>query len=93
MVYGANEKINIEKFAMDNLATLGWNPKTSEEIEAKTRILEDAVHTNEENTRILNMINTSSQIKRAFVWLLLDWKFFKEKMRVNYNRLLGKNNG
>lgn len=92
MVYGANEKINIEKFAMNHLAILGWNPKTSEEIDVEERVLADAVHTDEENTRILNMINTSSQIKRAFVWMLLDWKFFKEKMRVNYNRLLGKNN-
>ena len=86
MVFGANANINIEQFAMNNLALMGWNPKTQREVDDEKRLADDLKKADQENSRILDMINTSSQIKRAFLWLILDWKFFKEKMKINYDR-------
>lgn len=90
MVFGANEKINIEQFVMNNLYDMGWIPKNESEIEEEKirQQIEGQLH--QQNDRILNLINTSSQLKRALVWMLLDWKFFKEKLNVNVNRLFTK---
>lgn len=87
-IFGAREHINIEAFAMQNLAALGWNPKTREEIEAEKRIEEQQQTTKEEENRILTIINHSSKVKRAIVWFLLDWKFFKEKFSINFRHKL-----
>lgn len=76
MVFGASERINIEQFALNQLAVM-----ESEKSESEFR---ESIY--EENPRIMDMINHSSQIKRAFVWLLLDRKFLMEKIRINFNR-------
>lgn len=81
MVFGAREEINIEQFAMQNLAALGW-PETTQEI-----IKNEVVLTNPEDERITNLIHHSSQTKRAIVWMLLDWSFFIEKLKVNLIRI------
>lgn len=85
LVYGACDSINIETFAMQNLAEAGWIPKTKAEINAET-VSQKKLSEYDEN--IINMINHSSQWKRAFIWILLDWKFFKEKLRLNIQRLM-----
>ena len=90
MVFGAKERINIETFAMDGLAMMGWKPKTRAEKAEECKERELLEQSEMENSRILELINTSSQIKRAFVWLILDWKFFKEKLAVNIQRVLKK---
>lgn len=87
LVYGARTEINIEEFAMQNLASMGWNPRMNDE---KAEAAESASVINPEDERITNLINHSSQLKRAFVWLILDWKFFKEKLGANIKRIIGK---
>lgn len=87
LVYGAREKINIEEFAMQNLADLGWPPCTEE----KPDISEDMQ--SKENERIAAMIHGSSPVRRAVVWLLLDWTFFKEKLKINIRRLFRSRKG
>lgn len=80
-VFGARQEINIEEFTMGNLRNLGWpEPEKSEHVSEQTSL-------NDDEKRILEMINGSSQIKRALVWLLLDFSFLIEKIKLNIKRL------
>lgn len=81
MVYGAREEINVERFAMDHLATLGW-PEIPCEI-----VQQEKVSTNPEDERITSLIHHSSQIKRGIIWMLIDWSFFVEKLKINFTRI------
>lgn len=81
MVFGAREDINIEQFAMQNLAALGW-PEPQKEF-----VNTGVVSANPEDERITKLIHHSSQTKRAIVWMLLDWTFFIEKLKANLNRI------
>lgn len=81
MVFGAREEINIEQFAMQNLAALGWPEVSREFVESEAPIV------NHEDKRITNLIHHSSQIKRAIVWIVLDSSFFVEKLKINLNRI------
>lgn len=85
MVWGAEKEINIESFAMQNLKELGWSPG---EICMEEPPVEISDLTEEK--RIMDMIDHSSQFKRGLIWLLLDWKYFKEKFRININRIRKK---
>ena len=40
--------------------------------------------------RILDIVNRSPQVKRGLVWMILDWSFFTEKVKINIRRLFGK---
>ncbi|MBR5515668.1 MAG: glycosyltransferase [Clostridia bacterium] len=84
-VYGGKQEINIEEFALGNLYALGWVPDIREKMEPEA-------FENDEEKRIIGLINKSSKIKRALVWILLDGSFFKEKIKINYNRLFKKKN-
>lgn len=79
-VFGARQEINIEEFTMQNLRNIGWpEPEKSEPGFVQTPL-------NDDEKRILEMINGSSQIKRALVWLLLDFSFLIEKIKLNIKR-------
>lgn len=71
IVFGSREDINIEQFILNHLTSL------------KSCCLLERDKQEEDNEKILNMINRSSQIKRAIIWFLLDRKFFKEKFGKN----------
>ena len=94
LVFGAREEINIAEFMKRTLLELDRAEKAGSAAKAR------AVHEDEEilsalsdssdAKRILDMVNRSPQFKRGFVWMILDWSFFKEKVKINIKRLFGK---
>lgn len=82
LVFGAREKINIEEFAMQYLASVGWPPKEEK------KQMQQSLGMEEE--RILDLINHSSQLKRGIVWYILNWSFFIEKLKKNLKRFKKK---
>ena len=86
-VFGAKKSINIEAFAMQNLAFLGWVPKTKEKMEREKK--EGRSFTKEEE-KIIDMVHSSSGWKRGIAWMLMDRNFFKEKLNSNMKRIFRK---
>ena len=92
LVYGACEEINIGKFLQSTLAELDRKEMAgagaravSEKEDLRTEFLE-----NPDAKRILEIVNRSPQVKRGLVWMILDWSFFTEKVKINIKRLFGK---
>ncbi len=81
MVFGARKEINIEQFAMQNLALLGWPIIELPKEESTLPPI------NIEDEKITQLIHHSSQVKRGLVWILLDWSFFVEKLKINLKRI------
>lgn len=84
VVFGGRAEINIEAFAMDNLARLGWPRK---EVTIQPEIENTR---NPDEIRITNLIHGSSQLKRGIIWIILDWAFFSEKLKINIKRLFNR---
>ena len=94
LVFGANEEINITQFMQSMLGELeraekkgaadGIRSVSGNEIQSA-----DLFDTPDAK-RILEMVNRSPQVKRGLVWMILDWSFFTEKVKINIRRLFGK---
>lgn len=82
VVWGGREEINIESFAEDNLSRLGW---------PKAKSVAQSVNTKDsDEERITDLIHHSSQLKRGIIWVILDWSFFTEKLKINIRRFFKK---
>lgn len=94
MVFGGNCSINIEQFAKQVLNNKG--------VILRTNLLEipvTSITDNEESTDlgmedteakdIMDIINRSSQYRRAIAWVVLDLPFFINKLKINVKRKMG----
>ena len=81
-IYGGSDRINLESFALEHISVSKDRQMADQMPNANIADLKS-----DEEKRILNLINTNSQFKRAIIWLLLDRRFFIEKFRININRM------
>ena len=81
MVFGAKQKINIEEFVVSFLMSKDWLLETS-----APEYEEEMLKAEQNDKQIMDMINQSSQLKRAMVWLMLDFSYFKNKLSKNIDR-------
>ena len=94
LVFGANEEINISQFMQRTISELDRSEKTGTadvtlSVSDNENLSSDLFNTPDAK-RILEIVNRSPQVKRGFVWMILDWSFFKEKVKINIKRLFGK---
>ena len=94
LVFGANEEINITQFLQSMLGEPDRAEKAGDADGIRSISGNEVESADLFNTpdakRILEMVNRSPQVKRGFVWMILDWSFFMEKVKINIRRLFGK---
>ena len=94
LVFGAREEINIGNFMKRTLLELDRTEKERSADGARSRTEGDenlsTIPDTPDAKRILDMVNRSPQVKRGLVWMILDWSFFTEKVKINIKRLFGK---
>ena len=94
LVFGAREEINIGEFMRRTLYELDRTENAGAAAGMQSRPEDkghfSAVSDTPDAERILEMVNRSPQIKRGLVWMILDWSFFTEKVKINIKRLFGK---
>ena len=94
LVFGAREQINIMQFMQNTLGEFermenGNSQRTALSLQKNENQPSDPFDTPDAK-RILEMVNRSPQVKRGLVWMILDWSFFTEKVKIIIKRLFGK---
>ncbi len=94
LVFGAREEINIGEFVKRTILELDRAEKAGSAAGARSLTEEEEILSTLPDTsdakRILDIVNRSPQVKRGLVWMILDWSFFTEKVKINIRRLFGK---
>ena len=90
LVFGASEEINIGEFMRRTLGELDRAEKAGARSIHEDEEQLSTIPDTPDAKRILDMVNRSPQIKRGLVWMILDWSFFTEKVKINIKRLFGK---
>ena len=91
LVFGASEEINIAEFLGRTLGELDRAEKSAgSRTSTGTQADSADLYSTPDAKRILDMVNGSPQVKRGLIWLILDWSFFTEKVKINIKRLFGK---
>ena len=94
LVFGAREEINIGEFVKRTILELDRAEKAGSAAGARSLTEEEEILSTLPDTsdakRILDIVNRGPQVKRGLVWMILDWSFFTEKVKINIRRLFGK---